>query len=51
MITPEGVRPANRLGSGSHLVASLHLAEALAVIPAEAGTVAAGGLVDVFPIR
>ena len=39
------IRPATAGGSGSHLIASLALADALAVIPAETTTVAEG---DVF---
>ena len=41
---PDGtwVRPSRRRGSGSHLVASLHLADALAVVPAERSVVEAG---------
>lgn len=35
-IVDGAVRPTHRLGSGSHLVASLHLADGLAVVPEEA---------------
>ena len=48
VLTGDGARPAHRLGSGSHLVASLHLAEALAVVPAEVEAVAAGDVLEVF---
>jgi molybdopterin molybdotransferase len=41
---PDGtfVRPSHRRGSGSHLVASLHLADGLAVVPDEQSVVTAG---------
>lgn len=42
--------PTHRLGSGSHLVASLHRADALAVVPEAATTVATGELVDVMVV-
>ncbi|HMR49060.1 MAG TPA: molybdopterin molybdotransferase MoeA [Arachnia sp.] len=50
VITDDGVRRSHRLGSGSHLVASLHLAEALAVVPEDIEAVAPGDLLDVFLI-
>ena len=42
------VRPSHALGSGSHLVASLHLANALAVVPEGTASVAPGGGVVVY---
>ncbi|MCB0886648.1 MAG: molybdopterin molybdenumtransferase MoeA, partial [Propionibacteriaceae bacterium] len=51
VLTADGVRPAHRLGSGSHLVASLHLAEALAVVPADVEAVEPGDVLDVFLVR
>lgn len=48
-ITPDGVRRAHALGSGSHAIASLHLADGLAVVPAEVDAVMAGELLDVIP--
>lgn len=45
------VVPVHRLGSGSHLIASLHLADALAVVPAEIDEVRAGDQVAVMSIR
>jgi len=42
-----GATPTHRLGSGSHLVASLHRANALAIIPEDTTRVAAGDLVAV----
>lgn len=48
VLTDDGVRRSHRLGSGSHLVASLHLAEALAVVPEDVDAVAPGDLLDVF---
>ncbi|MDF1487611.1 molybdopterin molybdotransferase MoeA [Tessaracoccus caeni] len=50
VLTDDGVRRSHRLGSGSHLVASLHLAEALAVVPEDVEAVAPGDLLDVFLI-
>ena len=49
---PDGtlVRPSHRRGSGSHLIASLHLAEALAVVPAEQTEVTAGELVTLMEV-
>lgn len=44
------VRPATAGGSGSHLAGGLALAEAYAVVPAEADAVTAGDLVDVMLI-
>lgn len=37
-------------GSGSHMIASLHLAEALAVVPGEIDAVAAGDPLTVYPL-
>ncbi len=51
VITPDGVRPAHRLGSGSHLIASLHAAEALAFVPADVERVAPGDVLDVHLVR
>lgn len=42
------VRPVHALGSGSHLVASLHRASVLAVVPAGHGDVRAGETVEVL---
>ena len=50
-LTPDGVRPAHRLGSGSHLIASLHAAEALAFVPADVERVAPGDVLDVHLVR
>lgn len=47
---PDGVRLSHRRGSGSHLIASLHLADAIAVVPAERHGVAAGDLVELMEI-
>lgn len=46
-ITADGVMPVHTLGSGSHLVASLALADGLAVVPEEATSVAPGDAVAV----
>ena len=48
-ITPDGVRRAHGLGSGSHAIASLHLADGLAVVPEDVDAVVAGQLLDVIP--
>lgn len=48
VVTPEGVRRAHALGSGSHAIASLHLAEALAVVPAEVAQVRPGDVLEVI---
>jgi ketopantoate hydroxymethyltransferase len=50
--TPDGTvaRPSHRRGSGSHLIASLHLADALAIVPAEQNTVHAGEPVTVMEV-
>ncbi|WP_221620311.1 gephyrin-like molybdotransferase Glp [Arachnia propionica] len=45
VLTEEGVSPVHRLGSGSHLVASLALADALAVVPEGISEVRAGDTV------
>lgn len=44
----QGVRPATRGGSGSHLVGGLGRADGYAIIPAHASEVAPGDLVDVM---
>lgn len=44
------VVPVHRLGSGSHLVASLHAAQVLAVVPAEVDTVREGDVVEVLDL-
>lgn len=46
-ISGTGVAPVHRFGSGSHLVASLAQADALAVVPADVDTVDAGDLIEV----
>ncbi len=51
VLTDDGVRPAHHLGSGSHLIASLHLAEALAVVPTQIERVEPGDILDVFLVR
>ncbi len=43
-------RPTHRLGSASHLVGSLHLAHALAVVPAEVTRVEAGQALHAIPL-
>lgn len=43
--------PTHRLGAGSHLVASLHLTDGLAVVPAQAREVAEGEVVTVLLTR
>ncbi len=48
-IAPDGVRRAHALGSGSHAIASLHLADGLAVVPEDVDAVVAGQLLDVIP--
>lgn len=48
MFAGDGIRRAHKLGSGSHAVASLHLAEALAVVPAEIDRVAPGDILEVI---
>lgn len=50
VLIDEGARPAHRLGSGSHLVASLHLAEGLAVVPADVEEIRPGDLLDVYAL-
>ncbi|NLE98581.1 MAG: molybdopterin molybdenumtransferase MoeA, partial [Propionibacterium sp.] len=47
VVEPDGVRPAHAKGSGSHLIASLVLADALAVVGADVDEVTAGDTVDV----
>lgn len=44
------VIPVHRLGSGSHLIASLHLADSLAIVPAEVEAVTAGDQVEIMRI-
>lgn len=46
--SPDGIRRAHRLGSGSHAIASLHLADGLAVVPAETGQVLPGDVLEVI---
>lgn len=46
-ILGDGVRPVHRLGSGSHLVASLALADGLAIVAEGVDTVTAGEQVEV----
>ncbi|MFT4218671.1 MAG: molybdopterin molybdotransferase MoeA [Micropruina sp.] len=45
-----GVRLSHPLGSGSHLVASLHLADALAIVPEECEAVGVGDLLEVMAV-
>ncbi len=45
------VRKAHKLGSGSHLIASLHLANALAIIPEDIDVVSPGDEVEVVGVR
>lgn len=40
------VTPTHKLGSGSHLVASLHLADVIAIVPAEQAEVHAGDVLE-----
>lgn len=42
-------RQPHRLGAGSHLIGSLHLADGLAVVPAEVAEVAAGDALEILP--
>jgi len=52
MRLPDGtVAPSHRLGAGSHLIASLHRAGALAVVPADVTEVTSGGVVDLIETR
>lgn len=44
------VVPVHRLGSGSHLIASLHLAAALAIVPAEVDAVSSGDAIEIMRI-
>ena len=46
----DGVRLTHRLGSGSHLVASLHRADALAIVPEEREAVAVGDILEVVAL-
>lgn len=51
LLDDDGVaRPSHTLGSGSHLVASLHRANALAAVPAEVGTIEPGDSVAVYMV-
>ncbi|MHA6525768.1 molybdopterin molybdotransferase MoeA [Tessaracoccus sp. G1721] len=50
-IVDGAVRPTHRLGSGSHLVASLHLADGLAVVHEDVEGAAPGDVVAVHPTR
>ncbi|MDO5068306.1 MAG: molybdopterin molybdotransferase MoeA [Propionibacteriaceae bacterium] len=49
-LTSQGAQPLHRLGSGSHLVASLAMAEALAVVPVGVAEVRAGDRVTCFRV-
>lgn len=49
-VGPDGVSPVHRLGSGSHLVASLALADGLAVVPERVSSVAVGDSVTVHTV-
>lgn len=49
-IGAEGVSPVHRLGSGSHLVASLALADGLAVVPEDVESVERGDVVEVHRV-
>ena len=46
----DGVRLTHPLGSGSHLVASLHRADALAIVPEECEAVAVGDILEVMAV-
>ncbi|MFT3969524.1 MAG: molybdopterin molybdotransferase MoeA [Micropruina sp.] len=46
----DGVRLTHPLGSGSHLVASLHRADALAIVPEERDAVAVGDVLEVMAV-
>lgn len=46
----DGIRRVHKLGSGSHLVASLHLANALAVVPENVERVCVGDGLDVIAV-
>lgn len=46
----DGVRLTHPLGSGSHLVASLHRADALAMVPEERESVAVGDVLEVMAV-
>lgn len=46
----DGIRLSHRLGSGSHLVASLHLADALAIVPEAKESVSIGDLLEVMAV-
>lgn len=47
----EGMRKAHKLGSGSHLIASLHLANALAIVPENLERVCVGDVLDVLRVK
>lgn len=46
----DGVRLTHALGSGSHLVASLHRADALAIVPEERESVEVGDILEVMAV-
>ncbi len=50
VFTEDGALPVHRLGSGSHLVASLALAEGLAIVPEGAAGVTAGDYLTCFRV-
>ncbi|MFT4294797.1 MAG: molybdopterin molybdotransferase MoeA [Micropruina sp.] len=50
VVEPDGVRPSHARGSGSHLVASLHRADALAVVPEDWEAVAVGDRLEVMAV-
>ena len=50
VVDDDGARPATAGGSGSHLVASLALAEALAVVPADVDEVRPGDVLTLLEI-
>ena len=52
VITGNGtVSRSHALGSGSHLLASLHLANALAMVPEGVTAVAPSDMLKVYPVR
>lgn len=51
VFTDQGVLPAHRMGSGSHAIGSLHLAQGLAIVPAEIEAVEIGRELEVIDIR
>lgn len=50
VLEADGVRPSHRRGSGSHLIGSLHLAGALAVVPADSDEVGVGDRLRIMGI-